>query len=183
MRVTASAPGKLMLFGEHAVVHNHPCLVTAVGIRVSATAEKVTGDTVTISTPKQTREVSVGELAGGQFPNRETAFVEAAITQVMAKYRVQSGLRVSTQGPANSFGLGSSSAITVATIAALCDLFGIRPSQRDLFDLSYAAVLAVQGKGSGFDVASAIYGGTNYFLSSGREISAVTVVDLSIVIG
>src|SRR5258708_40281078 len=94
--VTASAPGKLMLFGEHAVVHNHPCLVTAVGIRVSATIEKTPDDTLAINTPKQSRQVGVGELKSGQFPNRDTAFVEAAIAQVMAKYHVQSGLRIST---------------------------------------------------------------------------------------
>jgi mevalonate kinase len=34
MKVTASAPGKLMLYGEHAVVYGSPCIVTAVDQRV-----------------------------------------------------------------------------------------------------------------------------------------------------
>ena len=38
-KVTVSAPGKLMLFGEHAVVYNHPCLVTAVDQRIRLEAE------------------------------------------------------------------------------------------------------------------------------------------------
>ena len=38
-KVTVSAPGKLMLFGEHAVVYNRPCLVTAVDQRMRATVE------------------------------------------------------------------------------------------------------------------------------------------------
>ncbi|MBI3386064.1 hypothetical protein HY031_03205 [Candidatus Gottesmanbacteria bacterium] len=37
--ITVSAPGKLMLLGEHAVVYNHPCLVTAVGQRMKATVD------------------------------------------------------------------------------------------------------------------------------------------------
>jgi len=36
-KISVSAPGKLMLFGEHAVVYNHPCLVTAVDQRMRAT--------------------------------------------------------------------------------------------------------------------------------------------------
>ena len=38
-KITVSAPGKLMLLGEHAVVYNHPCLVTAVDQRMRATVE------------------------------------------------------------------------------------------------------------------------------------------------
>ena len=38
-KVIVSAPGKLMLLGEHAVVYNHPCIVTAVDQRMRATVE------------------------------------------------------------------------------------------------------------------------------------------------
>ena len=34
-----SAPGKLMLLGEHAVVYGRPCIVTAVNQRMNATVE------------------------------------------------------------------------------------------------------------------------------------------------
>ena len=37
-KVVVSAPGKLMLLGDHAVVHNRPCLVTAVDQRIYLTA-------------------------------------------------------------------------------------------------------------------------------------------------
>ena len=37
--VTVSTPGKLMLFGEHAVVYDRPCLVTAVDQRMRVTIE------------------------------------------------------------------------------------------------------------------------------------------------
>lgn len=33
--ITVSAPGKLMLFGEHAVVYGKPCIVTAVDQRLT----------------------------------------------------------------------------------------------------------------------------------------------------
>ncbi|NLE50541.1 MAG: hypothetical protein GX613_03985, partial [Chloroflexi bacterium] len=33
-QIRVSAPGKLMLLGEHAVVHHRPCLVTAMDARL-----------------------------------------------------------------------------------------------------------------------------------------------------
>jgi len=41
MKITVSVPGKLMLFGEHAVVYGRPCIVTAVGQRMKATVELI----------------------------------------------------------------------------------------------------------------------------------------------
>lgn len=43
--MTTSAPGKLMLFGEHAVVYGHPCIVTAVSERLYVTEGSSNGDT------------------------------------------------------------------------------------------------------------------------------------------
>lgn len=43
--MTTSAPGKLMLFGEHAVVYGYPCIVTAVSERLYVSEGAPTGDT------------------------------------------------------------------------------------------------------------------------------------------
>jgi len=40
MNIKASAPGKLMLFGEHAVVYGYPCIVTTVSSRIYVEVEK-----------------------------------------------------------------------------------------------------------------------------------------------
>src|SRR5690606_14011614 len=52
-QIRVSAPGKLMLLGEHAVVHHRPCLVTAMDARLHLTLELTNSgdDTFTIFAP------------------------------------------------------------------------------------------------------------------------------------
>ena len=54
--VSASAPGKLVLFGEHAVVYGYPCIVTAVDLRIRVTVRISGTDHVTINTPNLDRK-------------------------------------------------------------------------------------------------------------------------------
>ncbi len=186
MWVTASAPGKLLLLGDHAVVYNHPCLVTAVDIRYEVSVCRQDGAVLEIETPELQRRNEIYRVSihdAGREYRAETAFVEAAVVQMLRQHGVKTGLRISTRGPARSFGLGSSSAVTVATLAALDRLFNLRLSQRELFTAGYQAVLDVQRLGSGFDVAAAVYGGTLYYVMGGMEIEQLAAADLPFVVG
>ena len=74
------------------------------------------------------------------------------------------GIKIETTSDFTStYGFGSSSAVTVCTIKALAHLYGIKLTNQQLFDLAYKTVLDVQGAGSGFDIAAAIWGGTIYY--------------------
>lgn len=191
MTVTASAPGKLMLFGEHAVVYGKPCLVTAVDIRYMCTAQRNGTDFINIDTPelrtsKEITTISMSSLENPSLPFRTqaTAFVEAAVRGLYEKHDFREGFDITTEGAPKQYGLGSSSAITVATIAALDELFSLNLNKREIFDLAYSAVLSVQnGKGSGFDVAAAVYGGSLYYVIGGKEIETLPDVDLPLIIG
>lgn len=63
------------------------------------------------------------------------------------------------------YGLGSSSAVIVCALKALAEIFKIKIRKRDIFNLAYQTLSKIQGVGSGFDIASAIYGGIIYFLT------------------
>jgi mevalonate kinase len=186
MRITASAPGKLVLFGDHAAVYGKPCLVTAVDLRfyVSLETSEIAG--IEISTPDlrasgETYQIAASDLNAHN--RRETAFVEAALKQILKGHPLQTGLHIATEGPAITYGLGSSSAITVAVIKAAAAYFGIELDPHDLFDLAYAAVLDVQGTGSGVDLAAAVCGGTVYYVKGGAVMERLAINDLPIVIG
>ena len=177
-----------MLFGEHAVVYGYPCIVTAVNLRYSVTMERVQGPTIAIDTPVMRK---FGQhfsapidtiLRQTQYP-RAAAFVLAAVKRFHNQYPFEGGLTIQTDGPEISYGLGSSSAVTVASIAALAELFKVTVSSAEVYTMAVDAVLEVQGKGSGFDVASAIYGGTLYFEKGGKVIEPLEVPELPIVIG
>ncbi len=142
-----SAPGKLMLFGEHAVVYGYPCIVTAVSERLY---------------------VSEG------VPTQDPKFIEAAV-----KAWGKPGMNFSASSSfSGKFGLGSSSAVTVAALKFL------RPmaTNREIFDTAYKIILDIQGKGSGFDVVAAAYGGTLYYIKD-KTIEPLAISDMPLIVG
>lgn len=185
-RITVSAPGKLMLFGEHAVVYNHPCLVTAVDERMYATVEILEDKNFELHAPdvKVTDyKKPLSELGSGEVP-KGAKFVEIAVKNFFEKYSLNTSIRVSTKSDFSSeFGFGSSSASTVCIVKALSELFGLHLGDKELFDISYKTVLDIQGKGSGFDVAAAVYGGVLRFVTGGKEIEPLNIPSLPLIVG
>lgn len=186
MKITVSAPGKLMLFGEHAVVYGRPCIVTAVGQRMKITVELTDDSMFQLNAP----DVSVinyqkpmSQLGQGNIP-KGAKFVEIAVLNFLKKQRIKKGLKITTKSEFNSqFGFGSSSASTVCVIKALSELFGKKLSNKQLFDLAYKTVLDIQGKGSGFDVAATVFGGTLYYITPGKVIESLNIDSLPLIVG
>lgn len=185
-KVTVSAPGKLMLLGEHAVVYNRPCLVTAVDQRMRATVEILSSADFELEAPdvnvtgykKPLSELGVGDIPKG------AQFVEIAVKNMTEKYPLSSGIRVTTASEFSSqFGFGSSSASTVCTVKAISVLLGLNLSKKEIFDIAFKTVLDIQKKGSGFDVAAAVFGGTLYFVTGGRVIEPMPIFTLPLIVG
>lgn len=183
LNVNVSAPGKLMLLGEHAVVHQRPCLVTAVDARLHMRLMRTDDQpaTLTIDAPdvavhRAQRPLSE-VFAGGQALAHGTRFIESAVAVFRERYGLSSSLHIATHSDFSSqYGLGSSSATVAATLLGLSHLGGIALRPRELFDLGWQAIYQVQTTGSGFDLAAAIYGGTLYYNNiEPREIVPLAV--------
>ncbi len=167
MKIKVSAPGKLMLFGEHAVVYDRPCIVTAVSSRLHVELEQTPGR-FKIDAPQV----------------KDVRFVEEAVHLFKEKYGLVDGLSIKTSSDFScQYGFGSSSAVTVATLLALVKLYRLNLSAKDIFNLGYQVTLNIQKVGSGFDIAAAAYGGVLYFLTGGKVIKPFIVNDLPIVVG
>lgn len=169
--ITVSAPGKLMLFGEHAVVYGFPCIVTAVSERLFVSIEETDDGNITVDAPQVTN----------------TRFVDQAIADACdALHITHHGLHISTQsGFSNKYGFGSSSAVTVATVFALATLFQKNADKKTIFDIALHTILSIQGVGSGFDVAAATYGGILTYVKGGAVLEPLhwTMDDVSFVVG
>ncbi len=185
-KVRVSAPGKLMLFGEHAVVYGKPSIVTAVNQRLSLKATVLKDMVFELNAPEVeiiNYEKNLVDLGQGVIP-KGAKFIEIALMNFFKKNPVKYGVRIETSSEFKAtFGFGSSSAATVCTIYALSKLFDINLTKEEIFKLSYKTVLDIQGVGSGFDLAAAIYGGTIFFVTGGKVIKPLPVKSTPLIVG
>jgi len=185
-KVTFSAPGKLMLSGSYAVVHGRPCVVTSVDQRLYVTVEKNGADRLHLEAPDlglMAYSKTLSELGTKDVPST-VKFIEILYMHFLVDYPQEKGIIVKTKSDfSSSFGFGSSSAVTVAFAKALCKLYGVSLDNKELFKLCYGAVIEVQGVGSGFDLASAIWGGTIYYVSPAKVVEPIEIKKLPIVVG
>lgn len=184
-KIKVSAPGKLILFGEHAVLYHRPCLVAAVSQRLFLEAEKIKKRALLISAPAmKISNLTIPLEKLEKEKTKELRFLVGAIKNFFKKYQLQSGLKIKTKSQfLTEYGFGSSSAVTVCVIGALAELFGIKMGKKEIFDLAYQTILEIQGVGSGFDIASTIFGGIIYFVTGGKKIEKLKVKDLPLIVG
>ncbi|MCX2455468.1 phosphomevalonate kinase [Lacticaseibacillus nasuensis] len=170
--VTAQAPGKLYIAGEYAVVETgYPAIIVALNqfVTVTVTPAKRIGSIQS----KQYQENSLMWSRQGDemvFDNRDNPFhyILSAIklTETYARelgkplavynMSIDSDLD-STDG--KKFGLGSSAAVTVATVKALNAFYALGMTPDQVYKLAAIAHLDIQGNGSLGDIAASVYGG------------------------
>ncbi len=171
--IRASAPGKLMLTGEHAVLHGRLALVGAVDQRFTVELSPRTDNQVTISSDLGNWQGALDTVKA----EKPFQFILEAIRR--AEPAAGFDLNIISDFR-DDVGLGSSSAVTVATVAAL-DRHNVggaatpRPGAGAFFDHvfteSLAVVRAIQGSASGADLAAAVYGGAVAYRTDPLEIT------------
>lgn len=153
--LSVSAPGSLMIAGEHAVLHGCHALVGAVDQRVTVTLSPRRDDIITINSALGTRKMTRTTID----TSRPLHFLGTILQQY--HHRLPSGcdLHIQADFPAD-VGLGSSAAITVATLAAIQTwITATFPPRSSLMQEAVTLVRQVQGAGSGADVAASVWGG------------------------
>ncbi|MEM9342512.1 MAG: hypothetical protein AAGA87_05660 [Pseudomonadota bacterium] len=149
MPVTASAPGSILVTGEHAVVYGHPAIVAAIDQRVTVTVAEIEAPELRVrSGIADPARYSMDDLPVDG-PYRFVAAAVAAFPMTGVEVEV-----VSEIDP--TLGLGSSAAVTVAALGALARLSG---AEADLHAVALGIVRGIQGRGSGADLAASLHGG------------------------
>jgi len=141
---SVSAPGKIFLAGEYAVLQGGAAVVAAVDRR--ATARLVTG-----GTPASPLVEEVCRAVGAELGPAAPDGVPEIDTTAMS-------------GPGGKLGIGSSAAAAAGAVGAFFDAAGLNLEAEEVraraFALAERAHRAAQGgRGSGADVAAAVFGG------------------------
>ncbi|NLI61983.1 MAG: mevalonate kinase [Methanosarcinaceae archaeon] len=146
--ITCSAPGKIFLFGEHSVVYGKAAIACAIDKRVSATL--VPCSSVKIKIAGQYKPVNP----------KKNPYVAGAIYE-MNKIAELPGfcIDINSELPSGA-GLGSSSAVTVATIKSLDVLADTKLSLKEIAEMSHKIETNVQGKASPTDTFVSTFGGS-----------------------
>ncbi|WP_047999653.1 phosphomevalonate kinase [Lactiplantibacillus herbarum] len=180
--ITVKAPGKLYIAGEYAVVESgYPAIIVALDQFVTATISP--SETVGSIVSEQYQENSIVWRRQGDemvFDNRDNPFhyILAAIS-LTESYAHELGRELGVyhlsinsdldSADGKKYGLGSSAAVTVATVKALCQYYDLPMTSEKLFKLAAIAHLSVQGNGSLGDIAASVYGGWIAYHSFDRQ--------------
>lgn len=153
--IRASAPGSIMITGEHAVVYGHKAIVAAIEQRISVTLSPRQDDQVRITSEiADPLETSLSDLAtAGPYK-----FVLAAVATLRAELPGGFDLSITSQIDP-TLGLGSSAAVTVASLGALLTFCDMDTGAPEVHAKAHQIILDIQGRGSGADLAASAMGG------------------------
>ena len=141
--VTVSAPGKIHLMGEHAVVYGKPALLAAVNLRLFVTITKgIKGITIETSEPSDYIYYAL----------------EVVRQEIKLKKLPACKINVTSQIPAG-FHLGSSAAVAVATVAAALYFLKKIWNPERINKIAYEVEKKQHGNPSGGDNTTCTFGG------------------------
>ena len=155
MKSKASAPGKVILFGEHFVVYGIKSILCAINKRITVTAEKIDEEKICIKSEMYDVVLepnkSISEI---DFKLRPFYYLSNKII-----HNQNTGIKIEIESEIPlGVGLGSSSACCVASAAAILGLFSETSKERVL-ELAIEAEKTIFQNTSGADCTVCTYGG------------------------
>ena len=157
MKSIASAPAKIILFGEHFVVHGTKAILAAIDKRVTVTTTFTENKTIKVNSELGTIEVPISS-SYEEVKSEFRPFVYLANKIINSEQNV-SGLEITIDSDIPiGVGLGSSSACCVAAAASISELFK-ELSSEEILNLSIDAEKTIFPDTSGADCTVCTYGG------------------------
>ncbi|MFF2505900.1 phosphomevalonate kinase [Streptomyces sp. NPDC058067] len=182
--VTRRAPGKLFVAGEYAVVEpGNQAILVAVDRYITVTVSDGASPGVVVSSDVGAGPVHHpwrdGRLTGAAGSPHVVAAVET-VARLLAErggsvppWAVSISSTLHEDG--RKFGLGSSGAVTVATVTAVAAHCGLELTVEERFRLALLAAARIDPKGSGGDIATSTWGGWIAYRAPDRD----AVLDLA----
>ncbi|MFC7080240.1 mevalonate kinase [Halorussus caseinilyticus] len=193
--VVSSAPGKVYLFGEHAVVYGEPAVPCAIERRARVTVEARDDDSLRVHAEDLSLDGFTVEYSDGSDDDPDVdvseslvdaamGYIDAAVEQARdAANAPDAGFDITIESeiPLGA-GLGSSAAVTTAGIHAATRELGVELPTEEVAERAYQAELEVQGgDASRADTFCSATGGA--VRVEGDDCRAIEAPDLPFVIG
>ncbi len=179
---SGSAPGKIILFGEHAVVYGRPALAVPISqVRAHATIEDIEGvptGRIQLQAPQIQLSAWLDEL-----PPEEPLARVTRLTLRALELDQPPAFRITVHStiPIAS-GLGSGAAVSVAVVRAIAAHFGRRLSPGEQSALAFEVEKLHHGKPSGIDNTVVAYERPVYFVRGAEPEPFAIPTPLSLII-
>jgi len=159
--ITSSAPGKIILFGEHAVVYGQPALAVPVTqLHADVRIEEIFSPGVWINAPNIQLHSRLDSLA----PSHPlAATVKNTLSTLGVSYLSGISILIRSSIPVAS-GLGSGAAVSVALIRALARYVGRPLTDEQVSALAFETEKLYHGTPSGIDNTVVAYAKPVYFV-------------------
>ena len=148
--------GKVILFGEHFVVHGLPGIVSAIDSATDAEVRK-TGESLVI---RDERKAAKGYAEEKRLQQIES--IERMLKTMGLSPKLPLNIWIGGSLPGFS-GLGASAASSVAIARAIAEEFSLNLANEKINQIAYEAEKAYAGNPSGIDNTAATYGGLMWF--------------------
>lgn len=164
----ASAPAKIILFGEHFVIYNQPAILASINKRIKIDSRIVleNKNTIRIETNefgKKTYPLSI--LKNTNQDNYNDFFYPIIyILKKILQDEKTNGIEIKIESEIPyGVGLGSSAALSVAAVAAIYGLVNRYRKKNEILELAIETEKIIHRNSSGADCVISTYGGLMYY--------------------
>lgn len=159
--ILVSSPGKVILFGEHAVVYGYPAVVTAVHrtLQISMEYDKKKAKSFFHTLFKNVSDYSVVDL----------------MNLINETDNAHSVLHVHSQIPLGC-GMGSSAACAASLSALVMGVAQLKFSREKINELAFLIEKRMHGNPSGVDNTIVCFGGLLQFLRKGKKVEMKRII-------
>ncbi len=158
--ISYSAPGKIILFGEHAVVYGYPAIAIAINRRVRTEIKETNKKGIYIKSPNLYGDTyfQIGSKIEPANPFYSLVAIMNREKQVLGDLSSFVEISIRSSLPVGA-GLGSSAAVAVSFLKTISEYNGRKLTQKAINNLAYEIEKIHHGTPSGIDNTLATYGG------------------------
>jgi len=165
----ASAPAKIILFGEHFVIYNQPAILASINKRIKIDSRIVSENknTIRIETNdfgKKTYPLSLLKNINQNIHNDFFYPILYILKKILQNFEKLNGIEIKIESEIPyGIGLGSSAALSVATVAAIYGLYNRYSQKNQILELAIETEKIIHKNSSGADCVISTYGGLMYY--------------------